>query len=76
MTIEQIDEQGAVIATKNVTADKVFFAAGSIGTSKLLVSMKAQGLLPNLSNQVGEGWGNNGNNGNNGKIMVGRANHM
>lgn len=70
VTIEQIDEQGAVIATKNVTADKVFFAAGSIGTSKLLVSMKAQGLLPNLSNQVGEGWGNNGN------IMVGRANHM
>ena len=70
VTIEQIDEQGAVIATKNVTADRVFFAAGSIGTSKLLVSMKAQGLLPNLSNQVGEGWGNNGN------IMVGRANHM
>ncbi|GAA1699153.1 hypothetical protein GCM10009831_04260 [Dietzia cercidiphylli] len=70
VTIEQIDEQGAVIATKNVTADKVFFAAGSIGTSKLLVSMKAQGLLPNLSNQVGEGWGNNGN------VMVGRANHM
>jgi cholesterol oxidase len=70
VTIEQIDEQGTVIATKNVTADKVFFAAGSIGTSKLLVSMKAQGLLPNLSNQVGEGWGNNGN------VMVGRANHM
>ncbi|MBB0995315.1 GMC family oxidoreductase [Dietzia sp. SLG510A3-40A3] len=70
VTIEQIDEQGAVVATKNVTADTVFFAAGSIGTSKLLVSMKAQGHLPNLSNQVGEGWGNNGN------VMVGRANHM
>ncbi|RBA37912.1 hypothetical protein DQ226_06115 [Dietzia maris] len=34
------------------------------------MSMKAQGLLPNLPSQVGEGWGNNGN------IMVGRANHM
>ncbi len=70
VTMEQIDEQGNVVATKVVTADRVFFAAGSVGTSKLLVSMKAQGHLPNLSSQVGEGWGNNGN------IMVGRANHM
>ncbi len=70
VTMEQIDEQGNVIATKVVTADRVFFAAGSVGTSKLLVSMKAQGFLPNLPAQVGEGWGNNGN------IMVGRANHM
>lgn len=31
VTIEQIDEQGTVIATKNVTAERVFFAAGSIG---------------------------------------------
>lgn len=70
VTMEQINEQGGVVATKVVTADRVFFAAGSVGTSKLLVSMKAQGHLPNLSSQVGEGWGNNGN------IMVGRANHM
>lgn len=70
VTMDQTDEQGNKIATKVVTADRVFFAAGSVGTSKLLVSMKAQGHLPNLSSQVGEGWGNNGN------VMVGRANHM
>ncbi len=70
VTMEQIDETGNVIATKTIGADKVFFAAGSVGTSKLLVAMKAQGHLPNLSSEVGEGWGNNGN------IMVGRANHM
>ncbi|WP_182346286.1 GMC family oxidoreductase N-terminal domain-containing protein [Tomitella gaofuii] len=70
VTMEQLDEQGGVVATTAVTADRVFFAAGSVGTSKLLVSMKGQGHLPNLSPQVGEGWGNNGN------IMVGRANHM
>jgi len=70
VTMDQIDEQGNKIATKVVTADRVFFAAGSVGTSKLLVSMKAQGHLPNLSSQIGEGWGNNGN------VMVGRANHM
>lgn len=70
VTMEQIDEQGNIVATKTVTADRVFFAAGSVGTSKLLVAMKAQGHLPNLSSEVGAGWGNNGN------IMVGRANHM
>ncbi len=70
VTMEQIDEQGNIIATKVVAADRVFFAAGSVGTSKLLVSMKAQGNLPNLPSQVGEGWGNNGN------IMLARANHM
>ena len=49
-----------------VTASSVFFAAGSVGTSKLLVAMKHQRILPNLSDAVGKGWGNNGN------IMVGR----
>jgi len=66
--MKQIDEQGNTVATKTVTADKVFFAAGSVGTSKLLVAMKAQGHLPNLPGAVGQGWGNNGN------VMVGRAN--
>lgn len=68
--MDQLDEQGNVVATKTITADKVFFAAGSVGTSKLLVAMKGQGHLPNLSGEVGQGWGNNGN------IMLGRANHM
>nr|WP_249353137.1 GMC oxidoreductase [Rhodococcus sp. Q] len=67
--MEQINETGGVVATKTVTADKVFFAAGSVGTSKLLVSMKAQGHLPSLSGAVGQEWGHNGN------VMVARANH-
>ncbi|KRA37691.1 MULTISPECIES: GMC oxidoreductase [unclassified Nocardioides] len=70
VTIEQIDTSGDVVATKTVTADKVFFAAGSVGTSKLLVKLKATGALPALNNEVGKGWGDNGN------VMVGRANHM
>ncbi|MDG3011542.1 GMC family oxidoreductase [Rhodococcus sp. D2-41] len=64
----QNDVNGNVVAQKTVTADRVFFAAGSVGTSKLLVSMKAQGALPNLPSAVGAGWGNNGN------VMVARAN--
>ncbi|MFI0982059.1 GMC oxidoreductase [Streptomyces sp. NPDC021093] len=67
---EQLDTAGAVIATKAVTADRVFFAAGSVGTSKLLTRLRATGALPRLNDEIGKGWGDNGN------VMCGRANHM
>ncbi|MBN6058163.1 GMC family oxidoreductase [Nonomuraea sp. RK-328] len=70
VVIEQLDTNGDVTATKTVTADRVFFAAGSVGTSKLLVKLKATGALPNLNGEVGKGWGDNGN------VMCGRANHI
>jgi cholesterol oxidase len=70
VTMNQIDTTGSAVATKTVRADRVFLAAGSIGTSKLLVAMRAQGKLPNLPAAVGQGWGNNGN------VMVARANHI
>jgi cholesterol oxidase len=70
VVMEQLATDGAVTATKTVTADRVFFAAGSVGTSKLLTKLKATGALPNLNGEVGRGWGDNGN------VMVGRANHM
>ncbi|WP_433230235.1 GMC oxidoreductase [Actinomadura formosensis] len=70
VVIEQIDTTGATTATKTVTADRVFFAAGSVGTSKLLVKLKATGALPGLNGEIGKGWGENGN------VMCGRANHM
>lgn len=70
VTMRQIDTSGATVATKTVRADRVFFAAGSVGTSKLLVAQKALGNLPNLPDAVGQGWGNNGN------VMVARANHI
>ncbi|WP_442785179.1 GMC oxidoreductase [Amycolatopsis sp. H20-H5] len=70
VVIDQLTTSGDTMATKTVTADKVFFAAGSVGTSKLLVRLKATGALPNLNNEVGKGWGDNGN------VMCGRANHL
>ncbi|MEU6890437.1 GMC oxidoreductase [Streptomyces sp. NPDC046557] len=70
VVIEQLDTTGTTIATKAVTADRVFFAAGSVGTSKLLVKLKATGALPNLNGEIGKGWGDNGN------VMCGRANHL
>ncbi|QEV22651.1 GMC family oxidoreductase [Streptomyces alboniger] len=70
VTIDQINTGGDTVATKEMTADKVFFAAGSVGTSKLLVKLRATGALPRLNGEVGKGWGDNGN------VMCGRANHM
>ncbi|MER0449734.1 GMC oxidoreductase [Streptomyces sp. Edi4] len=70
VVIEQLNTGGDVIATKTVTADRVFFAAGSVGTSKLLVTLKATGALPRLNGEVGRGWGDNGN------VMCGRANYL
>ncbi|GAA2608349.1 GMC oxidoreductase [Streptomyces axinellae] len=70
VTLEQLDTGGATTATKEVTADRVFFAAGSVGTSKLLVALRASGALPRLNEEIGKGWGDNGN------VMCGRANHL
>ncbi|QNE78680.1 GMC family oxidoreductase [Streptomyces finlayi] len=70
VVIDQLTTGGATAATKTVTADKVFFAAGSVGTSKLLTRLRATGALPGLNDEIGRGWGDNGN------VMCGRANHM
>ncbi|MGN9781507.1 GMC oxidoreductase [Nonomuraea sp. ZG12] len=70
VVIGQLNTTGDTTATKTVTADRVFFAAGSVGTSKLLVKLRATGALPGLNNEVGKGWGDNGN------VMCGRANHL
>jgi len=70
VVIDQLDTNGNTTVTKTVVADRVFFAAGSVGTSKLLVKLKATGALPGLNSEVGKGWGDNGN------VMCGRANHL
>lgn len=70
VVIEQLSTSGETLSTKTVVADKVFLAAGSVGTSKLLVKLKATGALPHLNSEIGKGWGDNGN------VMCGRANHM
>ncbi|CNF12129.1 GMC oxidoreductase [Mycobacterium tuberculosis] len=70
VAIETLNTSGDVTGTKTVRADRVFFAAGSVGTSKLLVKLKATGALPGLNGEVGKGWGDNGN------VMCGRANHL
>ncbi|MEO0967705.1 MAG: GMC oxidoreductase [Cyanobacteria bacterium J06639_18] len=56
----EINESGEVFQQKVFTCRYLFLAAGSMGTSKLLVKAKAKGTLPKLSKFVGRSWGANG----------------
>jgi cholesterol oxidase len=56
----EIYDNGTVKATKTITCRYLFLAAGSIGTSELLVKAKATGTLPKLNNHIGQDWGGNG----------------
>ncbi len=61
VTVENIDESGNVLKTKEITTTSLFFGAGSIGTTELLLKARHTGSLPNLNESVGKGWGPNGN---------------
>jgi cholesterol oxidase len=61
VSVSEINEQGAVTASRVFTCRYLFLAAGSVGTSKLLVRGKATKELPLLSDEVGRHWAGNGN---------------
>ncbi|BAZ08743.1 cholesterol oxidase [Calothrix sp. NIES-4071] len=56
----QINEQGVVVDKKTIVCRYLFLAAGSIGTTELLLRAKNNGKLRRLNDQVGKLWGNNG----------------
>jgi cholesterol oxidase len=56
----QIDEQGNVLVQKSFVCRYLFLAAGSLGTTELLLRAKANGALNRLNNRVGKTWGTNG----------------
>ncbi|GHH84909.1 cholesterol oxidase [Streptomyces capitiformicae] len=70
ITVDRIDDTGAVVETKEYGCTYLFLGAGSVGTTELLVRARALGTLPALDASVGAGWGTNGN------VMLGRANHL
>ncbi len=55
----QINEQGAVLKQTTFVCRYLFLAAGSIGTSELLLRAKANRTLRNLNGSVGKFWGTN-----------------
>lgn len=70
VTVEHLDDLGRVREVRHLRCRRLFLAAGSTGTSELLVRARDTGALPGLGAAVGDEWGPNGN------IMVGRANHV
>ncbi|MGB0932271.1 MAG: GMC oxidoreductase [Chitinophagales bacterium] len=58
--IEVLNESGEVVETKQLVCDYLFMAAGSIGSTRLLMRAREKGNLPKLSSEVGKGWGQNG----------------
>ncbi len=51
---------GELLGRHTVSCERLFMAAGSVGTSELLVKAREQGGLPELNEHVGLGWGTNG----------------
>jgi len=70
LTVDRINDTGAVVETKQYSCTYLFLGGGSLGTTELLVRARDTGTLPALNASVGAGWGTNGN------TMVGRANHI
>ncbi|WP_227999903.1 GMC oxidoreductase [Nocardia australiensis] len=60
VTVTKLAPTGEVLRIRTLTCDQLFLGAGSIGTSELLVRARATGALPNLNEEIGEGWGSNG----------------
>lgn len=60
LDVERIDTDGGVQERIALTTGAVFLAAGSTGTSRLLVRARETGTLPDLTADAGRFWGNNG----------------
>jgi cholesterol oxidase len=57
----QVDEiVGNALQPKTFTAPRVIVAAGSLGSTELMLRSKASGGLPGISNKLGIGWSSNG----------------
>lgn len=70
VTADRIDAGGKVAETREFGCERLFLAAGSLGTTELLLRARETGALPGLNADIGRGWGPNGN------VMTGRANHV
>ncbi|MEU6582446.1 GMC oxidoreductase [Nocardia sp. NPDC046763] len=60
VAVTKLAPTGEVLRSRTLTCDMLFLAAGSLGTSELLVRAQATGTLPNLNEYIGDGWGSNG----------------
>lgn len=59
--IDKLSPEGNVIDQYTIECDHLILAAGSVGTTELLVKAKEKGLIQGLNHEIGRGWGSNGN---------------
>ncbi|HEY2504010.1 MAG TPA: GMC oxidoreductase [Mycobacterium sp.] len=60
VSTRQIDRFGKEIARAEIGCDELHLNAGVLGTTELLLRARETGALPNLSDEIGRGYGNNG----------------
>ncbi|MEO1145893.1 MAG: GMC oxidoreductase [Cyanobacteria bacterium J06638_22] len=58
--VDVINEQGDVVESQVLTCRSLFMAAGTLGTTGLLLKAKAKGYLPDISDRIGQELGNDG----------------
>jgi cholesterol oxidase len=58
--VRKVSPTGKVISTRTISCDQLYLAAGSLGTTELLMRARAAGQLPNVNEHLGNGWGTNG----------------
>lgn len=60
VSVNEINKQGEIVGERHFVCKYLFLAAGSMGTSELLVRAQAKGTLPRLNSEVGRNWAGNG----------------
>ena len=60
VSIREIDRWGTEVAREEIGCDKLILSAGVLGTTQILLKARETGALPDLSEHVGRGYGNNG----------------
>ena len=60
VSTREIDRWGKEVARDEFGCDELHLNAGVLGTTKLLLQARDTGALPNLSQEIGRGYGNNG----------------
>lgn len=60
LSIREIDRWGKEVAREEIACEQLYLAAGVLGTTQLLLRARETGDLPDLHDEVGNGYGNNG----------------
>src|SRR6185503_14410095 len=61
VTVARLSDEGEIVGVpRRLSCQYLFLAAGSIGTTNLLVRARATGTLPALNEHVGQHWAANG----------------